>query len=214
MAQNSQGRSKSAASDRKDAPAERADAASRGAARNVELVKLASGGDVEAFEDLVRRHANTIVRFARHMVGDYEAAEDVAQEAFLKAYSHIARLDDPAKFATWLYSITRHCCLDWLRTRRPAVSVEGLEEDGVEVADSRSPSPGETIEEHELHGKVLDEVHKLRADYREILLMKHVYELSYKEISDMVGLSVSAVGEKLCRVRQMLRRRLKSSGQE
>ena len=175
----------------------------------VDLVKRGVAGDADAFEELVHRHANAMVRFACHMVGDFQAAEDIAQEAFLKAFSHLGRLDDPAKFATWLYSITRHCCLDWLRTKRPAVSVEGLEDDGILVADASASAPPESIEKDELHGRVLEELRKLRSDYREILLLKHVYELSYKEIGEMAGLSVSAVGEKLCRVRQMLRERLR-----
>jgi RNA polymerase sigma-70 factor (ECF subfamily) len=173
-----------------------------------ELVRRTASGEAEAFEPLVRRHLDTVVRFAHHMLGDFQAAEDVAQETFLKAYAHAGRLEDPAKFTTWLCSITRHLCLDWIRARRPGVSVETLEGEGLEVADA-APAPERGIETDELHGRVLEALQGLRPDYREIVLMKHVYELSYKQISEMVGLSVSAVGEKLSRVRQMLRKRLR-----
>lgn len=173
-----------------------------------ELVRRVASGEAEAFEPLVRRYADTVIRFARHMLGDHQAAEDVSQEAFLKAYAHIGRLEDPAKFATWLYSIARHSCLDWLRARHVGASVEGLEAEGAELEDASASAPEAPSETRETHAIALEELAKLRPDYREIILLKHVQGLSYKEISQMVGLSVSAVGEKLCRVRQMLRKRL------
>ncbi len=186
----------------------REDAPSPKSIPDAELVRFAVAGGSEEFEPLVRRYSNTIVRFAYHMLDDYQAAEDIAQESFFKAFSHLRRLADPERFSTWLYSITRHLCLDWIRAKRSMLSVEVMEDDGVQVTDERGPPPDRGIETDELHRAVLDELKGLRADYREILLMKHVYELSYKEIGKMEGLSVSAVGEKLSRVRQMLRKRL------
>lgn len=173
-----------------------------------ELVRRVTSGEPEAFEPLVKRYADAIMRFARHMLGDEQAAEDVSQETFLKAYAHIGRLEEPGKFSTWLYSIARHACMDWLRSRHAFTSVEGLEAEGAELEDTSAEAPGEPAEMREAHLVALEELSKLRADYREIILLKHVHGLSYKEIGQMVGLSVSAVGEKLCRVRQMLRRRL------
>ncbi len=175
---------------------------------DADLVRRAAGGDADAFEPLVQRYSDILVRFARHMVGDFQAAEDIAQESLLKAFTHLGRIGEPEKFSTWLYSITRHLCLDRIRARRPAVSVEALADDGVEISDKGAVSPRERVETGEMHRRVLGEIGRLRADYREILLMKHVYEFSYKQIGETVGLSVSAVGEKLSRVRQMLRERL------
>jgi RNA polymerase sigma-70 factor (ECF subfamily) len=184
---------------------------SGGVTPDAELVRRAAAGDTAAFEPLVRRYSDTIVRFARHMVGDFQAAEDIAQDTFLKAFSHIGRLEDAAKFTTWLYSIARHLCLDWIRARRPTVSMEALEDDGVEVSGDPGDAPERSVVTGEMHGRVLAELQRLRTDYREILLMKHVYELSYKEISEVAGLSVSAVGEKLSRVRELLRKRLRKA---
>jgi len=177
---------------------------------DAELVLRAAAGDATAFEPLVRRYSDTIVRFSHHMVGDFQVAEDIAQDTFLKAFSHIGRLEDAAKFATWLYSIARHLCLDWIRARRSTVSMDVLESDGVEISGGPDDLPERYLETGEMHGRVLAELQRLRPDYREILLMKHVYELSYKEIGEMAGLSVSAVGEKLSRVREILRKKLRS----
>jgi RNA polymerase sigma-70 factor (ECF subfamily) len=178
---------------------------------DAELVRRAVAGETAAFEPLVRRYSDTIVRFSHHMVADFQAAEDIAQEAFLKAFSHIGRLEDAGKFTTWLYSIARHLCLDWIRARRSTVSVEALEADGVEVSGDPDDLPERSVETGEIHGQILAELQRLRPDYREILLMKHVYELSYKEIGEVAGLSVSAVGEKLSRVRELLRKRLRKA---
>ncbi len=178
---------------------------------DADLVRRVAAGDAAAFEPLVSRYSDTIVRFSHHMVGDFQAAEDIGQESFLRAFSHIGRLEDAGKFTTWLYSIARHLCLDWIRARRSTVSMDALEEEGVEVAGDPDDRPEHFVETGEMHGHVLAELQRLRPDYREILLMKHVYELSYKEISEVVGLSVSAVGEKLSRVRELLRKRLRKT---
>ena len=180
-----------------------------GTQSDAELVRRALANDSAAFEPLVRRYSDTIVRFSYHMVADFQAAEDIAQETFLKAFSHIGRLEDAAKFATWLYSIARHLCLDWIRARRSTVSMDALESDGVEIPGGPGDGPERSVETGEIHGQVLAELQRLRPDYREILLMKHVYELSYREIGEVAGLSVSAVGEKLSRVRELLRKRLR-----
>jgi len=176
---------------------------------DAELVGRAAAGEQEAFEPLVRRYSDSIVRFVHHMVGDFQAAEDIAQEAFLKAFAHLGRLEQPERFSTWLYSIARHSCLDWIRARHAGPSVEDLGEAGAEFADLQSATPDAPAETGEMHTHIVEELKRLRADYREIMLLKHVHELSYKEIGEIVGLSPSAVGEKLSRVRQMLRSRLR-----
>jgi len=176
---------------------------------DAELVKRSSDGEQEAFEPLVRRYSDSIVRFVYHMVGDFQTAEDIAQETFIKAFAHLRRLEQPERFSTWLYSIARHSCLDWIRARRSGPSVEDLAEVGAEIADQSADAPDTPAEAGELHSEVVAELQRLRADYREIILLKHIHELSYKEIGEIVGLSASAVGEKLSRVRQMLRDRLR-----
>jgi RNA polymerase sigma-70 factor (ECF subfamily) len=145
------------------------------------------------------------------MVGDFQTAEDLAQETMLKAFAHLGRLADPERFSTWIYSIARHACLDWLRTRRPSSSVEEMESDGVELADGAARAPADAAETAELAERAVAAIGSLREDYREILLLKHVQNLSYNDIAEITELTVSAVGEKLSRVRQMLRRKLRLS---
>lgn len=174
-----------------------------------ELVRLSMAGRPEAFEALVREYANEVVAFAYHMIGNRDVAEDLGQETFLKAFESIHRIENPARFGSWLRSIARHTCLDWLRSRKRPASLDDLGDGGVEFEDGREASPeGEAVLE-ETEGRIMAEIRALREDYREILLLRHLRGLPYKAISQIVGLSVSAVGEKLSRVRQILRKRLR-----
>ncbi len=174
-----------------------------------ELGKKAVAGDVRAFEDLVRRYMNIVVGFALSYTGDPHAAEDLAQEAFIKAYASLGKLEDPAKFGGWLRVICRNTCADYVRSRKSPVSLDVLRESGQEPVDRSSATPLEDVSGSETTGTIMREIAALREDYREIVLLRHIEDLSYKEIAKLLGMSISAVGEKLSRVRDILRRKLR-----
>ncbi len=174
-----------------------------------EIGKKAIAGDVGAFEDLVRRYRNVVVGFALSYTGDPHAAEDLAQEAFIKAFGSLRKLEAPGRFIGWLRVICRNTCADYVRTRRNPVSLEALKESGQEPTDRASGTPLEDVSGSETEGTVMQEIASLREDYREIIILRHIEELSYKEIAAMLEMSVSAVGEKLSRVRDILRRKLR-----
>lgn len=172
------------------------------------LVAAGLRGDQAAFGELVRRHGNLVVGFAYNRVGDFQLAEDLAQDTFIKAYNSLETLKEPNKFTSWLLVIARHTCMDWLRASKDAVSLEGLREAGYEPAPNTVARTLEQITEAELEARILQEIQELREDYREIIVMKHIDNLSYRQIGELLGMSVSAVGEKLSRIRQILRKRL------
>jgi RNA polymerase sigma-70 factor (ECF subfamily) len=185
--------------------------------RSGELVRLTDGqlvgaalkGDTAAYGELVNRHQSAVNNLARTMVRDYQHAEDLAQETFLKAYSFLADLQEPEKFGGWALTILRHTALDFLRAKRDAVSLETLQQDGFEPQDLSEKDPQiAAVESHEDEMRVLEALHTLREDYREIIILKHVERLSYKEIAERVNMTVSGVGEKLSRVRALLKQRL------
>ena len=184
--------------------------AAKAAAReqDARLVRAALRGDQEAYSELVGRYMNIVVGFSYNRVGDFHRAEDIAQEAFLKAYNSLGSLQEPVKFGSWLLVIARHTCMDWLRANRPAVSLDQLRDAGHEPESPPTPEGFEAVSDAELEDRVLKAVHELREDYRDIIVMKHIDDLSYKEIGRLLGMSVSAVGEKLSRVRQILRKQL------
>lgn len=178
-----------------------------------ELVRRTASGDSGAFDSLVREYGNTVLGLAYHYVRNFHTAEDIAQESFTQAYVSIGSLRDGARFKVWLLRIVRNKCIDYIRRSPKQVSIDQDEELHREVSRRATPNSGETPRDGGLDEEALFvALDSLRADYREIFVMKHVDNLSYKEISHLLGMSVSAVGEKLYRVRGMIRERLEASG--
>ncbi|MBI3832457.1 MAG: RNA polymerase sigma factor [Planctomycetes bacterium] len=175
---------------------------------DAQLVVLTAKGDTDAYNELVERFQNAARNRALSVVSDFQAAEDIAQDAFIKAYNALKDLEDPNKFAGWFLTIVHHTALDYVRARREGMSLETMKEQGFEAPRETRGEQIEKLEEREEDLRVLDALQDLRDDYREIIILKHVEELSYKEIADRLGMSVSAVGEKLSRVRALLKRRL------
>jgi RNA polymerase sigma-70 factor, ECF subfamily len=176
---------------------------------DAELVKMSQGGNADAYGELINRHQRSVDVMARSLVHRTQIAEDLTQETFLKAYGSLVELRQPDRFGSWVLSILRNTALDYIRTHRNTVSLESLQMEGFDVSDGSAPASGVAgLENQEDELQLLDAIAGLREDYREILVMKHFEDLSYKEISERLNMTVSAVGEKLCRVRSLLKARL------
>ena len=176
------------------------------ASKSEHLVRQCLAGDRSAFDELVRQNMNVVFGLVVGITRNFHTAEDLTQEAFTKAFVSLPRLQDPQKFRNWVCRIARNCCLDHLRQRQAQASLEtGLLEFALPAMQDLSAS-GDSSEE--MTGRLLEEIDHLRDDYRQILILKHLEGLSYKEIGDILHMSVSAVGEKLFRVRHMLKDKL------
>ena len=177
------------------------------------LVPRAQGGDSSAFTELVRRHSPKIFRLARHITQHAEDAEDVLQETFLKAYTHIGGFEGNSKFYTWLVRIAVNESLMKLRKRRAdrTVSldepVEGDDEPMVrEIAVWDSPEEKYTREELR---QILDaSVESLPPIYRTVFLLRDMEELSIEETAGALDISIAAVKTRLLRARLYLREKL------
>ena len=174
-----------------------------------ELVQRCLDGDNGAFERLVREHMNTVLGLAYHYVGDFSLAEDIAQETFVQAFQSMRSLRNGARFKVWLLKITRNKCIDLLRRNPRMVSIEENREVEREIMLKSAP-PNVDQPFAFTEDDLIEALKFLRRDYREIFVMKHVDNLSYREISEILGMTVSAVGEKLYRVRSMIRERLEN----
>ncbi len=153
--------------------------------------------DARAFEQMVSEHQNMVYGVALATCRDRAAAEDVAQEAFLKAYRSADRLRKPARLKTWLYSVARFTAIDWVRKhRRERVSA---------VPEAAAPGPAE-----DRGARVMEAIRGLRDDYREVLILHYLEGLSYAEVARALGTTPGAVGEKLHRVREMVREKLQA----
>ena len=172
-----------------------------------ELVSRCIDGDPSAFERLVREHMNTVLGLAYNYVGNFSTAEDIAQETFVQAFQSIESLRDGTRFKVWLLKIARNKCIDAIRRDPHWVSLDQDKELQREIS-RKSISRNKELEPGFSEEDLLLAVGSLREDYREIFVMKHIDNLSYKEISTILGMTVSAVGEKLYRVRSMIRGKL------
>jgi RNA polymerase sigma-70 factor, ECF subfamily len=178
------------------------------------LVNAAKAGDVSAFEQLVKRYDRNVFRIAQHITHSREDAEDVVQEAFLKAYSNLAQFQGQSKFYTWLVRIAVNEALMKLRRRRPErfVSLDEdvkTEEDSLprEVADW-SPNPEQLYNQSELRDILSRTIQGLPPTFRTVFVLRDVEGLSTEETAEALDLSVPAVKSRLLRARLQLRERL------
>src|SRR5690242_15845881 len=178
------------------------------------LVQSAKGGDLEAFSELVRRYDRNIFRIAQHITHNEEDAQDVVQDAFLKAYQNLEQFQGNSKFYTWLVRIAVNEALMKLRRRRSDKTVsidEDVEtEEGSmprEVADW-SPNPEQLYRQSELGDILKKTIQGLPPGFRTVFVLRDVEGLSTEETAEMLNLSVPAVKSRLLRARLQLRERL------
>src|SRR5438876_685246 len=178
------------------------------------LVQAAKGGDVGAFEELVKRYDRNVFRIAQHITQNREDAEDVVQDAFLKAYSNLAQFQGQSKFYTWLVRIAVNEALMKLRRRRPERTVSmdeevKTEEDSLprEVADW-SPNPEQQYSQAELREILTRTIQGLPPGFRTVFVLRDVEGLSTEETAEALDLSIPAVKSRLLRARLQLRERL------
>jgi RNA polymerase sigma-70 factor, ECF subfamily len=178
------------------------------------LVHAAKAGDLEAFSELVNRYDRNVFRIAQHITHNEEDAQDVVQDAFLKAYQNLEQFQENSKFYTWLVRIAVNEALMKLRKRRNDRTVsldEDVEtEEGSmprEVADW-SPNPEQLYGQSELGDILKKTVQGLPPGFRTVFVLRDVEGLSTEETAEMLGLSVPAVKSRLLRARLQLRERL------
>jgi RNA polymerase sigma-70 factor, ECF subfamily len=168
------------------------------------LVARAQGGDRAAFEELVRRHAEGLYAVVSRLVWDRHEAEEVTQEAFVRAWRGLAAFKGDARFFTWLYRIGVNEA--HRRTQRPAsaAAVASLEDEQIEPRDSR-PTPEREAEHRDLRTALEDAVRTLHPDYRAPLILRDVEGLSTTEAAAIMGLSEGAFKSRLHRARLAVR---------
>lgn len=173
------------------------------------LVQRVQSGELDAFEDLVRAHEKTVYNLALRMTGNPQDAEDMAQEAFLKAYRSLPDFRGESKFSVWLYRIVSNVCLDHLRkqSRRTASSLTREDEDGeeqqLEVPDE-SQSPERLLEQKLTREAVQRGLAELPEEQRQILLLREIRGMSYEEIAETLGLEAGTVKSRIFRARKKL----------
>ena len=173
-------------------------------------------GDTEAFAALVDKYKQPVMNLACRTLRDLTEAEDIAQIVFVQVYKSASRYEPSAKFSTWLFTIARNLCLNEIRrrSRHPAESLDQTHADSDDqpvhqIEDKRSVSPPEQLLRGELEEKVAQAVAALPENQRTALLLCQQEELSYEEIAEVLGCSLSATKSLIHRGRETLKAKLK-----
>jgi RNA polymerase sigma-70 factor (ECF subfamily) len=168
-------------------------------------------GDAQAFAELVTRYTAPVFNLAFRLTGDRAEAENVAQEAFLRAYVALPHSRTDLAFKPWLFQIAVNLCRDLARKKRPAAFAELAQEDGIapeEAIEDQAPLLLETVAERELERALARAVDGLPEAYRAVVTLRYTEGLSYEEMAAALGLPVNTVRTHLFRAKAMLRQLL------
>lgn len=177
-----------------------------------DLIKRAKSGDVEAFEQLILGCEKKVFNIAYRMIGNYDDANELAQEVFLKAFRSIKNFKGDCLFSTWIYRVTANVCLDELR-RRKKKTVISLDED-IELKDGEvkrqipddAPTPDIEAESNVIKNIVNESIRQLPDDYRNMIVLRDIQGFSYDEISKIVNCPEGTVKSRINRARQALKK--------
>ena len=176
-----------------------------------DLVRAALGGSEPAFRALVERHQRGVLSIVSRILLNREDAEDVAQEAFVKAFTRLDTYDPAYKFSNWLFKIAHNAALDALRRRAAnpaAAAVEpgaGPEDDPLaRLPDTATPAPDELAARAEFRADVARALARLRPEYRAVVTLRHVEGRAYEDIAEILDLPLGTVKTFLFRARREL----------
>jgi len=178
------------------------------AQREAELIKLVLSGNCDVFEEFVLEYEKKVYNIAYRTLGSKEDAEDVTQEAFLRAYTSLSGFKGDSRFSSWLFRIVSNLCLDKLRKKKaPTVSLTAEDEDGEEATldvPDESLSPEGLLEIKLTRDAVQRGIMSLDENARQMLLLREIRGMSYEEIADTLGVELGTVKSRIFRARKKL----------
>ncbi|MBA4537843.1 RNA polymerase sigma factor SigW [Bacillus aquiflavi] len=177
-------------------------------------IKQVLKGDQNAFGEIVEIYKDRVFQLSFRMLGNRQEAEDIAQEAFIRAYVNISSFNIKLKFSTWLFRIATNLCIDRIRKKKPdyyldaeVAGTDGLTLYSQVAADGTLPQ--DQLESMELHETIQREILRLPEIYRSVIVLKYIEELSLKEISEILDLPLGTVKTRIHRGREALRKQLR-----
>jgi len=166
---------------------------------DLELIHRSQAGDTDAFDELVTKYRTKIFSMIYGIVGNECDAWDLAQESFLKAWRSIHRFRGRSSFYTWLYRITTNVTIDSLRRkcRRSEVELD-------DTIPTFLPSPGDNYERAEIRDQVYAALAQLGPEHRAVIVLKEIEDLQYREIAEILNVSIGTVMSRLFYARKKL----------
>ena len=175
-----------------------------------EVVRRVRAGETALFEVIMRRYNQRLFRVTRSILGNDSEAEDVTQEAYVRAYMHLDQFEGRAQFSTWLTKIAVHEALARLRARHRFIDINaqsGSVEDGMNL-ESKDPSPEQEVLNHTMRIVLETAVDRLPETYRSVFMLREVEGMSTAETAECLDLSEEAVKVRLHRARSLLRKHI------
>ncbi len=170
-------------------------------------LEQARQGDREAFGKLIGAYQTPVFNLAYRMLGNADEAEQAAQEAFIRAWTRLDGYNPAHKFSTWLLSITSNYCIDQIRKRRALLlSLDEPLPSHPALMSERDSGPEAKVVESEQQVVVQNLLETLPADYRQAVVLRYWYDMSYEEIAEVMETTVSAIKSRLFRARRQLAR--------
>lgn len=197
--------------------AEQLEARQQQRAEDDELIRAAQKGDRSAFDALVRRYDRSVLRLALHMLGNEQDAQDVHQDAFIKAYRHLSNFRFECSFYTWLYRIVTNLCLDQLRRRKsrkedPSTVMDAAGEEMdlmANIQDERSTAnPARELDRKNMNAAIQSALDSLTPRERTVFELKHYQGLKLRTIGEMLSTTEETAKNTLFRATRKLRARL------
>lgn len=180
------------------------------------LVEQALAGSQDAYRALVERHSRGVLTLVARMVRDQGVAEELAQDAFVKAFGALRSFDPAYKFSNWILRIAHNVAIDHLRKARPTILPIDDDASGREMADvladRREPSAFDRAVQRDFRDDLDAALATLRPEFRRLVVLRYLEDMSYEDISEIVGLPLGTVKSHLHRARAALGRLLAESG--
>jgi len=172
------------------------------AVEDADLIRQAARGKVEAYNLLVSRWEKRVYNYLLRITGNREDALDLAQDVFLKAYQNLRKLDDPARFAPWLYRIAHNEAYSMFRKRRPEADVEEIEPESTEGGITVG---GSSVFPMELSLAVASALGRLTPDQREAVVLKIYQGFKFEEMAEILACPVSTIKSRLYTALELLK---------
>ena len=171
-------------------------------AEEYSIIEQCRKGNSEVYAVLVERYQEMIYNVVYRMLGDAESARDIAQESFIAAYGALKEFRNDSKFSTWLCSIAMNKCRDQLRAQKDTVPLD----DVMEMAVATDPNPEAALCNKQLSLELQAALCALPEDYRQVIILKHIEGLDYREMEAILGVSANALKVKTYRAREWLKK--------
>jgi RNA polymerase sigma-70 factor (ECF subfamily) len=171
--------------------------------RDVDIIKRCREGNLSSFKKIVDKYQRPMIALAYRMLGNYEDARDISQEAFVRAYRSIDLFDESRKFSSWLYRIATNLCIDMLRKRKKQTAYNTL---GNDSFGSTTENPLSELEKKDRHAILMRSINRLSPRQKAVIVLRDIRGLLSKEVAKILDCSEATVRAHLFVARKRLRK--------